>query len=455
MILDCPACGAALVFDPETGKMKCESCSNLFETYELDENYIKKGEREINNVKARERNLMSDYRSSEPLSNNPDKKTEDKASNTTAKLTRQTSFDPEASFDNPIYDHASEDNETIDLNGSGNNMMECSIYTCTSCGAEIMVNDVEVSTFCSYCGQPTLVFSRMAETVRPEYILPFKVTKERAIALIKENFANGYFVPEDIKNVKMERVRGIYIPYWLYDIHYEDNQYLEGVVGSGKNSRIYYYFRKAECDFDKLALDASVKLDDRISRKLNPYHTGYMKEFSMEYLSGFYADLYDADTEKLKGQAILRAQSTFDNELKRSVSATSVRILKKFPSFQVTGTHYALFPAWFLTFINDGKPYTILVNGQTEKVVGGVPYDMNKVFRCIMILGFFLSVLIWCILYPYLLAQRVALSSPFLSMLILMIPFISKGKENFQKIKESRELTALSQTNQYVKDRQE
>lgn len=444
MILDCPACGAALVFDPETGKMKCESCSNLFETFELDENYIKKGEREINNVKAREHNLMGDNIVG----------SEDDSSDTTAKLTRQTNFDPEASFDNPIYDHASDNNEAINLDGLESNMMECSIYSCTSCGAEIMVNDVEVSTFCSYCGQPTLVFSRMAETVRPKYVLPFKVTKERAIALIKENFANGYFVPEDIKNVKMERVRGIYIPYWLYDIHYEDNQFLEGVVGSGKNSRTYYYFRKAECDFDKLALDASVKLDDTISRKLNPYHTGYMKEFSMEYLSGFYADFYDADTEKLKGQAILRAQSTFDNEMKRSVSASSVRILKKHPSFQVTDTHYALFPAWFLTFINEGRPYTILVNGQTEKVVGSVPYDMNKVFRCVMILGFFLSVLIWCILYPYLLAQRVVFPFTYLSMLILMIPFISRGKENFQKVRESRELTALAQTNQYVKNRQ-
>ena len=440
MILDCPACGAALVFDPETGKMKCESCSNLFETFELQEDYIKKGEREIKNVKAREKDLLG----TSDMSVNRDKSPVEAA---------RTSFNPESSFDNPVYDHASDENETIP--GFNGETMECSIYTCSACGAEIMVNDIEVSTFCSFCGQPTLVFSRMAEAKKPRYILPFSVTKEKAMSLIKDNFANGYFVPDDIKNLKPERVRGIYIPYWLFDIHYEDLQLLSGEVGSGKNSRTYYYTRKAECNFDKLAFDGSERLNDTVSRKLNPYHTAYLKDFSAEYLSGFYADFFDVEPEKLKAQALLRAQSTFDNEIKRSVSASKVSIIKKKPSFTIDKIHYALFPAWFVTFLNEGKPYTLLVNGQTEKLVGSVPFDKEKVIKTVMILGFFLTVLIWCLLYPFLLAKRMPFNFHYLSGIIMAIPFYKIGSENFKQVKESRELTALKQTDQYVKNRQE
>lgn len=396
MILDCPACGAALVFDPVTGKMMCESCGNLYETYELSEDYEKRGQKETE-------------------------------------------------YGGDAKKVLSEDGDTMEVN----------IYSCTACGAEIMVNDVEVSTFCSYCGQPTLVFSRLESARRPRYIIPFKVTKAQAISIIKDNFADGFFVPDDIKNVEMKRVRGIYIPYFLYDIHYEDTAYLLGTVGTAQNSKAICYYRKAECDFDKLAFDASVRLDDTVSRKLNPFYPGYLKDFSMEYLSGYYADFHDANEDKIRARAILRAKSTFENELIRCVAANNVRILKNYPKFEMTGIHYALYPAWFATFVNDGKPYTLIINGQTEKLVGSVPYNKEKVKKTILILWLLLTIILWCILYPWFLFLKNPISIHYLTGLIMMAPGIKFGFKNFYDIKKNTKLTALKQTDRYVKERQE
>ena len=103
--------------------------------------------------------------------------------------------------------------------------MECNIYTCTACGAELAVNGVESSTFCAYCGQPTIVFSRVSSEIKPNYILPFSITKEQAVASIRNQLKKGFFISNEIKNFSVERVRGIYIPYWLFDIHYADSQY--------------------------------------------------------------------------------------------------------------------------------------------------------------------------------------------------------------------------------------
>lgn len=392
MILDCPTCGAALMYDPETGKMKCESCNNLYETYELSTDYVRRGEKEVDEYAA----------------------------------TSETTSD----------------------------VMDFNIYSCTACGAEIMVNDVEVSTFCSYCGQPTLIFSRIESRRKPRYILPFTVTKEKAVSLIKEQFDNGYFVPDDIRNVKMERVRGIYIPYWLYDIHYEDLEILQGTVGSGKNASTYFYSRKAECDFEHLAIEASKQLNDTISRKLNPYHTAYMKDFSIEYLSGFYADHYSVKTDKLKGQAIMRAQSTFENEIKRSIPAHDVRVLKKKPTFEITNEEYALFPAWFLTFRNNNRPYTLLVNGQTEKVIGSVPYDRKKAIGTFLILGILISIIIWCFFYPLLLSVKPVFLFPFVWFAFLAVTPLYYGINNLKDVRMSRQLSGLSETDLYVKNRQ-
>lgn len=445
MILDCPACGAALVFDPESGKMKCESCSNLYETFELQEDYIRRGEAEARHEEARRKNLMQDIANKDSL---------DDSINSYA-ASREPSFNPESSFDNPIYDHSSDNNKELDLgNSTEDDTMECSIYTCSSCGAEIMVNDLEVSTFCAYCGQPTLIFSRIENAKKPKYIIPFSVTKERAIALVKEKFDKGFFVPDEIRNLNPERVRGIYIPYWLFDIHYEDKAFLKGTVGSGKNATTYRYYRAATSDFDKIGLDGSKQLNDTVARKLNPYYPGYIKDFSMEYLSGFYADKYDDDLDKLKAQAILRAKNTFEGELKRSVAASNVQIIKNSPTFSITDMSYALYPAWFITFNDNGTPYTLLINGQTEKLVGSVPYDKERAKIYFFILSFFLMVLIWCIIFPFLLAIKMFDPITLATLMVVGIAPFKQGISNLKRLKESRHLTALSITNEYVKNRQ-
>ena len=96
-----------------------------------------------------------------------------------------------------------------------------------------------------------------------------------------------------------------------------------------------------------------------------------------------------------------------------------------------------------------------MINGQTEKLVGGVPHDKRKVKMSFLVLWFFLSILLWCIMYPYLLSLKEPFVLHYLSGLILMYPGIKMAVKNFRTIKESRELTALKQTERYVKDRQE
>ena len=168
--------------------------------------------------------------------------------------------------------------------------MECNIYTCTACGAELAINGVESSTFCAYCGQPTIIFSRVSSEIKPKYILPFSVTKDQAVIAIRQKLKKGFFISNEIKNFDVERVRGIYIPYWLFDIHYEDKVYLSGTKGSGDNEHDVFFYREADCNFKQLTLDASGKLADESSQRLEPYDTHALQPFDISYLSGFYAD---------------------------------------------------------------------------------------------------------------------------------------------------------------------
>lgn len=337
MILYCENCGDALYFNPSKGKMECLSCGNL--------------------------------------------------------------YDAEQSQTDETTEKLSSPGGVSGASQSTNETMECNIYTCTACGAELAVNGVESSTFCAYCGQPTIVFSRVSSEAKPKYIIPFSVTKEQAITTIRQRLNKGFFIPKDIKDFDIERVRGIYIPFWLFDIHYYDQQYLRGTVGSGKHKKTRYYYREAECDFSNLTLDASKQLNDESSQRLEPFDTQDLQPFDIGYLSGFYADRYDMSDKMLSNLAVNRAKQLFDKEVEKSINASSICILKNNPRHRINNTAYALFPAWFLTFRYQAQPYTILVNGQTGKIIGGVPYDKPKVTICFIVIGCIVSIISSLLIY--------------------------------------------------------
>ena len=256
--------------------------------------------------------------------------------------------------------------------------MECNIYSCTACGAELSVNGVEASTFCAYCGQPTIVFSRVSQELKPKWIIPFKVKKEEAVETIRARFRQGIFVPKAVKNFEVEKVHGIYIPYWLFDTYYYDSQIIRGTVGSGKYKKTKLFKRVADCEFNKLTLDASLNLNDESSQRLEPFETEELKPFEVAYMSGYYADRFDQSNKDLRTVAIKRTKELFDGQMLATVNARDCKIEYSDPKFEVRHTDYALFPAWFMTFRYMDKPYTMLVNGQTGKLVGAVPFDKKK-----------------------------------------------------------------------------
>lgn len=115
-----------------------------------------------------------------------------------------------------------------------------------------------------------------------------------------------------------------------------------------------------------------------------------------------------------------------------------------------------MLPAWFLTFRYQQKPYTILVNGQTGKVVGGVPYNKSKVAVCFILTGLAVSFFAFLIIYGLFLMNMIDSPGKFVfDVLIVTGIFVGIGIAKFHKVKKSVELTESKTTDSYVKDRQE
>ena len=91
-------------------------------------------------------------------------------------------------------------------------------YNCPSCGAQITGDDTLGSTVCPYCGQSTIVKGQFEGTLRPDYIIPFKVDKKTAMTAFEADFKNAPFLPDEFKSKKkIEEMAGVYVPFWMFD----------------------------------------------------------------------------------------------------------------------------------------------------------------------------------------------------------------------------------------------
>ncbi len=260
-------------------------------------------------------------------------------------------------------------------------LMACKIFSCTSCGAEIVVNGVESAKFCAYCGQSTIAFDRISGELRPSYIIPFQIKQEQAMQKIQERIENSYVNPEELKGYSMQNLRGIYIPYRLYDIEYYDDQIWRYESSSSYLTKRISYAREVKHTFKDLAVSTSSQLGDLIAKRLEPYNMSAKKPFEAEYLSGFYADRYDMSAEETNLAARGMAKELFDRAVSHTVDNKSAKLVYTKPQLEVLKSDYVLMPAWFMTLECEGKTYTFVVNGQTGKVVGMIPIKRSKVVK--------------------------------------------------------------------------
>lgn len=258
------------------------------------------------------------------------------------------------------------------------------VYTCGHCGAEIITSDTESSTFCVYCGNPAIVFSRVSREYRPAGIIPFKITKLQALDKIRSRFENNPIVPKEIAgSFKPENMRGIYVPYWVINADYQEADWISGTVKRGKHSETRYYSRAGEVKFKNVPIDGSRILNDDVSLRLEPFYLEDSKEFDEDYLNGFYSNTSDMDFMDLRESASKRCHKLFADEVVKSIpkNVNSVKIRDSIYWADIQDDPiYMMFPVWFLTFKYNGKPYTILVNGQTGKVTGTLPWLQKKIW---------------------------------------------------------------------------
>ena len=285
----CPGCTGPLHFVGASGKLECEYCGASYDVAEIEALYAEKEERAAAAQQAAE---------------------------------EKASKKKEASADGGDWDTSG---FSDDWGEEGAHMKA---YSCPSCGAELICDESTAATSCPYCGNPTVVPGQFSGQLKPDFIIPFKLSREDAIKALREHYKGKILLPKTFTNENhVQEIRGVYVPFWMFDgkamgdARYEatrSHSYTSGDYEITKTEHFDIY-RAGSVTFEKVPVDASSKMPDDHMDSIEPYDYKGLKSFSTAYLPGFLADKYDVSVEESRERADQRCEGTLEAALRGSV----------------------------------------------------------------------------------------------------------------------------------------
>lgn len=395
----CPNCGGQLAFMGKTGVLHCEFCESDFTPAEVEAIYAER-QRKADERAAREKEREEQTKAQEQAR---DQEAQPEEPAPKAQKPKQPVSAAEASTSDAtrVHVHRSEATDPVQAylensrwdDEDAENMRA---YNCSSCGAQLLVDQVTAVTSCPYCGNNAVLPGQLSNLLKPDFVIPFKYNKEDAIKALNDYYKDKRFLPDTFTEQNhLEEIQGVYVPFWLYSGNADGDLTLSGehvrTWSDKKNmyteTEIYELHRAGSMEFARVPVDGSTRMPDTHMDAIEPFDYSELKDFSVAYLPGYVTDRYDLDVKECDKRARKRVKTTCTSTLQNTVEGyTSVHVTHSDIGVDWSNVAYALLPVWMLHTKWDNKDYLFAMNGQTGKLIGDLPIDEGKVTRRFIVL---------------------------------------------------------------------
>src|SRR5688572_18013571 len=182
---------------------------------------------------------------------------------------------------------------------------------CQSCKAVSVFDPERVGQNCDFCGSPALVdYKEIKAPIRPQSLLAFKIPEGKVREQIRQWYASKWLAPNALKRRAMvDRVHGIYIPYWTFDAHavcpwtaeaghyyyttetYRDNQ---GRTQRRQVRHVRWEPASGEVRhfFDDEPIPGTHGVSHTLLEQVEPFPTQELVPYDKAYVSGFVVEHY-------------------------------------------------------------------------------------------------------------------------------------------------------------------
>ncbi len=279
---------------------------------------------------------------------------------------------------------------------------------CENCGATICYSARERSLTCPYCDSNYVVEASTEDTVRPEGVIPFTVTREQASARFREWLGSGFFRPGDlVERARPDRMRGVYLPYWSFSCTTESSwsasagyTYTETVTRRVEDADGTVREEEEEVEktrwepvtgthrkaYEHVLVPASRGLDEKLLSAIEPFHMKELRPYDPDYLAGWEAETCAVDQDEAWTRGERRVKYRIEREVEEMVPGDKCKDVQVSTTFSDVAATLVLLPLWISAYNYEDKLYRFMINGQTGEVQGEAPTSKTKLFILIAVI---------------------------------------------------------------------
>jgi len=274
---------------------------------------------------------------------------------------------------------------------------------CQSCKAVSVFDPERVGQNCDFCGSPALVdYQEIKAPIRPQSLLPFTVTESSVREQIRKWYASKWLAPNRLKSKALvDRVHGVYIPYWTFDAHvvcpweaeaghyyYETETYYQNGQRRTRQVRKTRWVPasgEVRHFFDDEPIPGTKGISHVLLKQVEPFPFPDLKPYDKAFVSGFVVEHYQI----VLFEAAKASQDAMNDKVRELCAAQipgdTYRNLVIHPVYSGQTFKHILVPVWLLTYTFSARAFQVVINGVTGRIAGEYPKSFWKILLLVIV----------------------------------------------------------------------
>jgi hypothetical protein len=269
---------------------------------------------------------------------------------------------------------------------------------CGSCGAQIRIDAGLRTARCPFCDAPSVVDRPpTADRPTPLFVLGFAVERDAATRAVGDWIRSRKMAPFGLRNLAVERLNAVYLPAYLYSAT-ASSRYEASIAEKYKKLALdrdsdggTSLRRREETEYRELTgrrvasladilVTASHNVSNEEVQAIEPFDLSRLRRYTPALLQGWSAEEVSSNPDTCLEHARGEAHASVTRLLHEFMPGDGVRSLQHHTEFEDESIDLTLVPVWICTMRYDPRkpPLRILVNGQTAKAAGWVPFSWAK-----------------------------------------------------------------------------
>ena len=275
------------------------------------------------------------------------------------------------------------------------------VFRCKFCNADTTVDSHEIMQRCPFCGSSNVMKTEELPGIKPDSLIPYKVTKESALDLFKKWIHSKIFAPGECRKKAVgENINSLYSPVWSFTA--DTKNYYAGTLGKDytethtdskgnvqtvTRTRWFSVSGYINADYKDVLYPSGKAIPENMAKKLEPYPLGSKVGYKQEYLADRAAEHYSRDLGTCFGEFGKYVYSDLCQRIRRKYNADHIGNMRIDTTYLTKLFNYILLPNYIANFAYKNKTYNFYVNGATGEVVGKYPKSIWKILATVAAAG--------------------------------------------------------------------